>query len=324
MAAALEGAPVKDFVRRRSRATARARRPRSRRRPRPRRRAPRPSRSESVAGAGARSGAEPSPSCPSRAPSPTPTETPPPPTGPTNARAGPDRGRPPRRRPLRLRRCPRTPAPRARRRGQRREHRGAAPRRRMHHEGAVGELDPFAHRGEPDPPRLQELASFPGVEPDPVVHDLDPELAAPGVDGHVDGGRPRASRSSRAPPGRSGTRASRGRGGSPGGLGPELGPHAVVPPVAGRGSPAAPGRARAPPGAEAQAGHEAAEVVGFLRELPPNLREHLESRPSHRPSASGGRPPGRARRPTRPAPVRRAGRVRSGCARSRSPRSSAA
>ena len=46
----------------------------------------------------------------------------------------------------------------------------------MDHERSVRELHAFAHRGEPDASRLQELAGLPRIEPDTVVPDLDPEL----------------------------------------------------------------------------------------------------------------------------------------------------
>jgi hypothetical protein len=52
----------------------------------------------------------------------------------------------------------------------------------MHHERAVGELDALAHRREADAAHLEVLAGPRGVEPDPVVGDLDAELPAHRID----------------------------------------------------------------------------------------------------------------------------------------------
>lgn len=74
---------------------------------------------------------------------------------------------------------------------QRGNHGRAPAGRRVDHERPVRELDAFAHRGETDPPALQELAGLAGVEALAVVDDLDAELAAGRLHGNRDRDRVR-------------------------------------------------------------------------------------------------------------------------------------
>jgi len=48
----------------------------------------------------------------------------------------------------------------------------------VHHERAVGELHPLAHRREADPAHLEVLARLGRIEPLAVVRDLQSELTA--------------------------------------------------------------------------------------------------------------------------------------------------
>ncbi len=129
----------------------------------------------------------------------------------------------------------------------------------------------------PDASGLEELAGLPGVEPDAVVGHLDAELAASGIDGHVDRARAGVLGGVRQrlldDAVRKRLEVARDLGG---GRTAELRPHVVVAAVPVEGL--AERRDETPllEQRRSQPGHEAPQVVRLLRQLTSDLREHLE------------------------------------------------